>query len=74
MTRGSIREYTEAVRGCYLKAGRSEKGMILNHFVKVTGYHRLAVIRLLRRSLPPRERKRRGIKARDEARFGDRHL
>ena len=32
MTRGSIREYTEAVRGRYLGAGKKEKGRILDEF------------------------------------------
>ena len=49
MTRGSVKEYMEAVRGRYLKAGRVEKGRILDEFVQVTGYHRKAAIRLLSR-------------------------
>jgi len=46
MTRGSIREYTEAVRGRYLRASKKEKGKILDEFTKITGCHRKAAIRL----------------------------
>lgn len=42
MTRGSILEYREAVRGRYLKATKKEKGVMLEHFVQVTGYHHKA--------------------------------
>ncbi len=49
MTRGSIREYTEAVRGRYLLGSKKEKGRILDEFTKVTGCHRKAAIRLFRR-------------------------
>jgi len=38
MTRTSIREYTEAIRGRYLRVPRKEKGRILDEFTKVTGY------------------------------------
>ena len=37
MTRGSIREYTEAVRGRYLRASKKEKSMILEESTKVRG-------------------------------------
>ena len=47
MTRGSIQEYTEAVRERYLRASKKEKGEILGEFTEVTGYHRKAAIRLL---------------------------
>ena len=47
MTRGSMREYLDAVRGRYLKATRPEKGRILDEFTRVTGRHRKAAIRLL---------------------------
>jgi len=50
MTRGSVMEYTGAVRNRYRSTNRGEKGKILDEFVKVTGYHRKAAIRLLRRS------------------------
>jgi hypothetical protein len=49
MTRSSIQEYTEAVRCRYLQPAKKEKGEILNEFTKVTGYHRKAAIRILRR-------------------------
>jgi hypothetical protein len=60
VTRGSIEEYTEAVRGRYLKAGRVEKGRILDEFVRVTRYHRKAAIRLLHRKRMSGTGKRRG--------------
>jgi hypothetical protein len=37
MTRGSIREYTETVRGRYHRATKKEKGIILDEFTKVIG-------------------------------------
>ena len=60
MTRGSIREYTEAVRGRYLGAPKKEKSRILDEFTKVIGYHRKAAIRLLHRGNQPKISKRRG--------------
>ena len=48
MTRGSVVEYTAAIRGRYLSAGKKEKGRILDEFIQVTGYHRKAATRLLR--------------------------
>jgi hypothetical protein len=64
MTRGSILEYTEAVRWRYIKAKRREKGRILDEFTQVSGYHRKAAIRLLRRDGSPRQGKRRGRRPR----------
>jgi len=49
MTRGSIREYVEAVKERYLRATKKERGRILNEFATVTGYHRKSAIRLLQR-------------------------
>ena len=46
MTRGSVQEYVAAVRDRYRSTDKVEKGKILNEFVKVTGYHRKAAIRL----------------------------
>ena len=60
MTRGSIREYTEAVRGRYLRATKKEKGRILDEFTEVIGCHRKAAIRLLRRANQPRANKKCG--------------
>ena len=60
MTRGSIREYTEVVRGRYLKSKRKERGRVLDEFVQVTGYHRKAAIRLLNRNNSHVQRKGRG--------------
>ena len=50
MRRGSIREYTEAVRGRYFRATKKAKARMLDEFTQVTGYHRpggraLAVLR-----------------------------
>ena len=60
MTRGSIREYTEAVRERYLRESKKEKGKILDEFTKVIGCHRKAAIRLLHRVTQPNANKRRG--------------
>lgn len=48
MTHASVREYVMAIRARYLKASKAEKGLILNEATQVTGYHRKAIIRLLR--------------------------
>lgn len=64
MTRGSILEYTEAVRWRYLKGRKKEKGEILDEFIRVTGYHRKAAIRLLHRDGGQRQGKRRGCRRR----------
>jgi len=60
MTRSSIREYTEAVRGRYVRVSKKEKGKILDEFTKVIGCHRKATIRLLRRGNQLRRNKKRG--------------
>jgi len=60
MTRASIREYAEAVRGRYLRSPKTEKGKILDEFTKVTGYHRKAAIRLLHQTDKPGANKKRG--------------
>jgi len=60
MTRASIREYTEAVRGRYVRASKKEKGRILDEFTKVIGCHRKAAVRLLRQGNQPRGNKKRG--------------
>ena len=60
MTRRSILEYAEAVRGRYLGATKEMKTKILEEFVATTGLHRKAVIRLLNRVSAPVGRKRRG--------------
>jgi hypothetical protein len=64
MTRGSIQEYTEAVRWRYLNARKEEKGRILDEFIQVTGYHRKAAIRLLRRKGSQKRENRRGRRRR----------
>ncbi len=60
MTRGSIREYTEAVRGRYLIASKAGKGKILDEFTKVTGRHRKTAIRHLLGKNKPGINKKRG--------------
>lgn len=60
MTRNSIKEYVEAIRERYQKAGKEEKGKILDEFTKTTGLHRKAAIRLLNRPRPAPARKRGG--------------
>ena len=60
MTRTSIQEYTEAIRLRYFRSSKTEKGLILNEFIQVTGYHRKAAIRLLRQIHKPSSGKKRG--------------
>jgi hypothetical protein len=52
MTLKSIHEYADIMRKRYLKASKKEKSQILNEFVKVTGYHRKAAIRVLHKIAP----------------------
>jgi hypothetical protein len=52
VTRPALREYAAVQRERYLAATRAEKGSLLDEVVAVTGLHRKAAIRLLRR--PPR--------------------
>lgn len=54
MTRASLREYAAVQRVRYLQASRSEKQRLLDEVVAVTGIHRKAAIRLLRRAPRPR--------------------
>lgn len=60
MTRHIILEYAAALRPRYLSASRSEKSAILSEFCQLTGYHRKAAIRLLRRRSHPGNAGRRG--------------
>jgi len=60
MTRGSILEYAEAIRGRYLNVSRKEKGRILDEFTNVTSLHRKAAIRLLRRRDQAKMKRKRG--------------
>ncbi len=58
MTRQSVVEYAEAVRGRYGAARRKEKQRILDEFCETTGMHRKAAIRLLNReSVAPASRR-----------------
>ncbi len=60
MTRRSIMEYAQAIRERYYRAVKQEKGKILDEFAQVTGLHRKAAIRLLKRLGQPKTSKRRG--------------
>ncbi len=60
MTRKSIREYTQAIRGRYRKVNKKEKTRILDEFIKTTGLHRKAAIRLLNRVNKPQATRRPG--------------
>ena len=54
MTRASLREYASVQRARYTLATRAEKRQLLDEIVAVTGIHRKAAIRLLRRIPRPR--------------------
>ena len=56
----AIGEYLVRMRERYERAPRGEKGRLLDEVCEVTGYHRKAVIRLLRRAAPTRAGRRRG--------------
>ena len=60
MTRRSIMEYAEAVRGRYWKGLKKEKTRILDEFTAATGLHRKAAIRLLNRRSDSERQRRRG--------------
>jgi hypothetical protein len=60
MTRGSIKEYVEAIKGRYFRAIKREKSRILDEFTEVTGCHRKAAIRRLRCKKRLSERRRCG--------------
>jgi hypothetical protein len=49
MTGSSVRELVDALRPRYVKASRDQKSKMLDEFVAVTGFHRKAAIRRLRR-------------------------
>ena len=56
----ATREYLAQMRERYERAGRGAKGGLLDEVCEVTGYHRKAVIRLLRRAAPSGTKRRRG--------------
>ena len=60
MTRLSILEYAQVLRPRYHNASKEEKGKILDEFIKVTGFHRKAAIRLLNRVSHATVKRRRG--------------
>ena len=53
MTRASLREYAAVQRERYQHATRADKHHLLDEVVTVTGMHRKAAIRLLRRAPRP---------------------
>jgi hypothetical protein len=67
VTRRSIVEYAQAIRDRYFRAGKEEKGKMLDGFTQVTGLHRKAAIRLLKRLGQSRASKRRGRPRRYDA-------
>jgi hypothetical protein len=56
----ATREYLARMRERYERARREAKGGLLDEVCEVTGYHRKAVIRLLRRPAAAEPRRRRG--------------
>ena len=60
------REYLVRMRERYAGAKRREKRQLLDEVCEMTGYHRKAVIRLLRRGEPGRRSRRRGRAVRYE--------
>lgn len=55
----SKHELAAALQGRYVRAGRKEKGQILDEFIAATGYHRKWAVGLLRQG-PPEARRGRG--------------
>ena len=43
MTRASVEEYVEVVRGRYFMLSEKEKGKILDEFTKVTGCYQIVL-------------------------------
>ena len=60
MTRRSVLEYADAVRGRYVGASKGVKTRILDEFVANTGLHRKSAVRLLNRRGGQVKRERRG--------------
>jgi hypothetical protein len=58
MTLKSIQEYVAAIKDRYRKVTKADKGKILDEFVKVTGYHRKAAIRVLKNKERPNTSRR----------------
>ena len=52
MKRGSVQDYVGIMKERYRKAGRGERGRLLDEVVEVTGYHRKSAIRLMRGKSP----------------------
>jgi hypothetical protein len=61
MSQRSKRELLEEIRPRYLKAKKSEKKIMLDEFVAVTGYHRKYATRILKHGRPRRSGKKHGL-------------
>jgi len=66
MTRGSVKEYVEAIRHRYRRASRPEKARLLDEFTQVTGYHRKSATRRLAQT----EAKGKGVPAGRSKQYG----
>ena len=62
----AIREYLARMRERYEQASRKQKGGLLDEVCEVTGYHRKAAVRVLRRGARGRRSRRRGRTVRYE--------
>jgi len=60
VTRRSIEEYAQAIRGRYLRSNKKTKKQILDEFTAATRLHRKAAIRLLNQSAKPSAKHRAG--------------
>ena len=60
VTRRSMLEYAQELRGRYFRSSKATKSRMLDEFTQITGLHRKAAIRLLHRADRPKAGKRRG--------------
>ncbi len=62
MGKNERQAYLKAIRSRYWRAAKKGKGIILNEFCAVCGYHRKYAIRLLNQRAKPRKKRRPGRK------------